>query len=89
MINVEIYTNRLASTCRKIGTQPLIIIHLEETFANLKHFNIKLNPKKCTFGIPWCKLLGYIITQCGIEVNYDKISAIPKIGQVRNVKDVQ
>jgi hypothetical protein len=22
------------------------------------HFNIKLNPKKCTFGFPWGKLLG-------------------------------
>jgi hypothetical protein len=33
--------------------------------------------------------MGYIITQHGIEKNPDKISAITKIGQVRNVKDVQ
>jgi hypothetical protein len=48
-----------------------------------------LNPKKCTFGVPWGKLLGYIITKHRIEANPDKISAITEIGQVRNVKDVQ
>jgi hypothetical protein len=48
-----------------------------------------LNPKKCTFGVPWGKLLGYIITEHGIESNPDKISTIVEIGQVRNVKDVQ
>jgi hypothetical protein len=62
---------------------------LEETFNNLKQFNIKLNPEKCTFGVPWGKLLGYIIIKRGIEANPDKILAIAKIGQVRNVKDVQ
>jgi hypothetical protein len=34
------------------------------------------------------KLLGYIITNCGIEANPDKIWTIAEIGQVRNVKDV-
>jgi hypothetical protein len=49
----------------------------------------QLNPEKCTFGVPQGELLGYIITKCGIKANPDKISAITKIGQVRNVKDVQ
>jgi hypothetical protein len=48
-----------------------------------------LNPNKCTFGVPWGKLLGYIITKHGIEANPDKILAIAKISQVRNVKDIQ
>jgi hypothetical protein len=33
--------------------------------------------------------LGYIITECGIKVNPNKILAITKIGQVRNIKDIQ
>jgi hypothetical protein len=48
-----------------------------------------LNPEKCTFGVPRGKLLGYVITECGIEANPNKMSAIAKIGQVRNVKDIQ
>jgi hypothetical protein len=46
-----------------------------------------MNPKKCTFGVPRGELLGYIITECGIKVNPNKILAITKIGQVRNIKD--
>jgi hypothetical protein len=45
-----------------------------------------LNLKKCTFGVPRGKLLGYIITKRGIEVNPDKISAIAEIDQVRDVQ---
>jgi hypothetical protein len=40
-----------------------LISHLLETFNNLQCFNIKLNLEKCTFGIPWGKLLGCIITK--------------------------
>jgi hypothetical protein len=39
--------------------------------------------------VPRGKLLGYIITQRGIEASPDKISAIAEIGQIKNVKDVQ
>jgi hypothetical protein len=38
---------------------------------------------------PWDELLGYIITEHGIEVNPDKILAITEMGLVRNVKDVR
>jgi hypothetical protein len=44
------------------------------------YFNIRINPKKCTFGVPRGKLLGYIITKRGIVPNPDKISVISKIG---------
>jgi hypothetical protein len=37
---------------------------------------------------PRGKLLEYIVTECIIEANPDKISAIADIGQVMNVKDV-
>jgi hypothetical protein len=48
-----------------------------------------LNSEKCTFGVPRGKLLGYIITECDIEANPDKISAIAEIGLVKNVMDIQ
>jgi hypothetical protein len=57
-----------------------LIANLEETFNNLRHFNIKLNLENYTFRVPWGKLLGYIITEDGIEAIPDKISAITEIG---------
>jgi len=34
-------------------------------------------------------LLGYIVSQCGIEANPEKISAITKMGPIRDVKGIQ
>ena len=59
------------------------------TFANLRRFNIKLNPEKCVFGVPKGKLLGYIVSERGIKANPEKIVAISNMGPIRNVKGVQ
>ena len=58
-------------------------------FVNLRRFNIKLNPKKCVFGVPKGKLLGYIVSERGIEANPKKIIAISNMGPIRNVKGIQ
>jgi hypothetical protein len=76
--NLEVYVDDIFVKTR-LGSS--LILEQEETFTNLRRFNIRLNPKKCTFGVPRDKLLGYIITKCGIEANPDKILAIAKIGQ--------
>ena len=40
-----------------------LVATLSATFASLKRFNIKLNPEKCTFGVPKGKLLGYMVSE--------------------------
>ena len=42
---------------------------LGEAFTLLRKFNVKLNPKKCTFGVAFGKFLGYLVTWRGIEAN--------------------
>ena len=49
----------------------------------------KLNPEKCVFGVPRGMLLGYIVSQSGIEANLEKVSAITRMGPIRDVKGVQ
>ena len=66
-----------------------LVATLSATFTNLKRFKIKLNPEKCTFGVPKGKLLGYMVSEHGIEANHDKIAAITNIGPIRGVKGVQ
>ena len=53
-----------------------LVQDLEETFANLRKINLKLNPEKCVFDVPSGKLLGFFVSQRGIEANPDKIKAI-------------
>ena len=46
-----------------------LITDLEQTFAKLQANCIKLNPKKCVFVVPRGMLLGFIISERGIEAN--------------------
>ena len=64
-------------------------MNLDATFANLRRFNIKLNPEKCVFGVLKGKLLGYIVFERGIEGNLEKITAISNMGPICNIKGVQ
>ena len=84
--NVEAYVEDIVIKTKKA---PQLVSDLEETFANLRRFNIKLNPEKCVFGVPRGKLLGYIVSEHDIEANPEKISAIINMGPITNVKGVQ
>jgi hypothetical protein len=50
---------------------------------------MKLNPEKCTFGVPSGKLLGYMVSHRGIDPNPEKVSAITEIKLSESLHDVQ
>jgi hypothetical protein len=52
------------------------IANLAETFANMHEAKLKLNLKKCIFGITKGKVLGCLVSTKGIKANPDKIKAI-------------
>ena len=66
-----------------------LVANLEQTFAKLRANGIKLNPEKCVFGVPRGMLLGFIISERGIEANPEKILAITRMGPIQNIKGVQ
>ncbi|MCP6210323.1 reverse transcriptase domain-containing protein, partial [Klebsiella pneumoniae] len=49
---------------------------LTKIFDRLEKFQVRLNPKKCVFGVTSGKLLGYIVLAKGIEVDPTKVQAI-------------
>jgi hypothetical protein len=55
----------------------------------LRANGIKLNPKKCIFGVPRDTLLRFIVSKPGIEANPEKISTITRMGLIQNLKGVQ
>ena len=73
----------------KTKDKATLVQDLEETFTNLRKINLKLNLEKCVFGVPSSKLVGFFVSQCGIEENPDKIKAIEQIEVPRRVKDVR
>jgi ribonuclease HI len=49
---------------------------------------VKLNPEKFVFGVPRGMLLGFIISERGIEANPEKIAAITDMGPIKDLKGV-
>ncbi|XP_031392416.1 uncharacterized protein LOC116204461 [Punica granatum] len=52
------------------------LVNLKRLFDRLKKYKLRLNPAKCTFGAKSGKLLGFIVSKRGIEVDPDKNVAI-------------
>jgi len=61
---------------------------LWQTFDIFQVFGMKLNPKKCVFGVVG-KFLGFMISSRGIEANLDKIQAVLDMKPLRSFKDAQ
>lgn len=53
--------------------------HLSEMFQILRKYMMKLNPRKCVFGVKSGNFLGFIFNHRGIEANYAKIKALIKM----------
>ena len=49
---------------------------------------MKLNPLKCAFRVGSGKFLGFMINQCGIEANPEKINALLEMSSPRNPKEI-
>ncbi|XP_047339956.1 uncharacterized protein LOC124943502 [Impatiens glandulifera] len=52
-------------------------------------FQLRLNPKKCTFGVTTGNMLGFLITKRGIEVDPSNIEAITAMSPPRSEKEVR
>jgi hypothetical protein len=84
--NIEVYVNDIVIKMAKADS---LLDDLRETFANLDRYSIKLNPRKCSFGVPIGQLLGYLISERGIEGNPEKIQAIINMQLPKTLRHVQ
>ncbi|GJT11164.1 reverse transcriptase domain-containing protein [Tanacetum coccineum] len=84
--NLEVYVDDLVI---KSHTEGEIIRDIEETFKTLREINMKLNPKKCTFGVEEEMFLGYKVNTKGIKVCPDKVDAVLSLPSLKCLKDVQ
>jgi hypothetical protein len=83
---VEAYVDDIVVKTRKASD---LLSDLETTFKCLRAKGVKLNPEKCVFGVPRGMLLGFIVSERGIEANPEKIAAITNMGPIKDLKGVQ
>ena len=62
---------------------------LQRFFERIRQFRLRLNPKKCTFGVTSGKFLGHIVSEHGIEVDPEKIKVILDTPAPRNEKEIR
>ena len=65
------------------------MVNLRKLFERLRKFQLKLNPAKCTFGATFGKLLGFVVSKKGIEIDPDKVRAIRDLPPPRTQKKVR
>ncbi|GJY31572.1 reverse transcriptase domain-containing protein [Tanacetum coccineum] len=84
--NLEVYVDDLVIKSR---TEDEVVRDIEETFRTLRKINMKLNPKKCTFGVEEGMFLGYQVNTKGIKICPDKVDAVLSLQSPKCLKDVQ
>ncbi|XP_027182223.1 uncharacterized protein LOC113780640 [Coffea eugenioides] len=84
--NVEAYVDDILV---KSLTTSASLSDMREVFGVLRDSRMKLNPKKCVFGVTSGKFLGYLVSRRGIEANPDKVKAIQDMSPPRNLREVQ
>jgi hypothetical protein len=83
---VEAYVDDIVVKTRKADD---LVSDLRIVFGCLWANGVKLNPEKCVFGVPRGMLLGYIVSQRGIEANPEKVASLKRMGPIRDLKGVQ
>lgn len=58
---------------------------LDKIFIRLEAFKVRLNPKKCAFGVKLGKLLVYIVSAKGTEIDPEKVQAIVNMQPLKNL----
>ena len=64
------------------------ILALRKFFERIQFYKLRLNPKKHTFGVTSKKLLGFMVSQRGIEVDPEKIKVIMEMKPPRPKKEI-
>ncbi|XP_072062158.1 uncharacterized protein [Arachis hypogaea] len=60
--NIEDYVDDMVTKTKVSGNH---IADLTEIFGQIRHYNMRLNPEKCAFGVQGGKFLGYLLTHMG------------------------
>ena len=83
---VEAYVDDVVIKTKHVES---LVDDLRLTFDTLRRYDIRLNPEKCVFGVPARKLLGFIVSNRGINANPAKIRALSQLATPIDLKQVQ
>ena len=65
------------------------INNLRKFFERIKEYRLRFNPQKWTFGVTARKLLGFLVSDRGIEVDPSKIKALLEMPPPKSKKEIR
>jgi len=83
---IEVYVDDMIA---KSKSEEEHLINLKKLFERLRKYKLKLHPTKCIVGMKSGKLLGFIVSQKGIEVDLNKICSILEMPRSRKEKEIR
>ena len=83
---IEVYVDDIIAKSKKEDDHVAV---LRKLFERLRKYQLRLNPEKCTFGVISGKLLGFVVSRKGIEVDPDKVKAIVDMPPPQTQKEVR
>ena len=82
---IEVYVDDMIAKS-KIEEEHLV--NLKKLFERPRKYQLRLNPAKCTFGVKSGKLLVFVVSQKGIEVDPKKVKAVLEMPEPCTEKQV-
>jgi hypothetical protein len=73
---VEVYIDDIVVKSTEFSSH---IADLRKAFDKMCRYGLKMNPRKCAFGVSAGKFLGFIIHEHGIEIDPDRIKSIRNV----------
>ena len=83
---VEVYANDVIVKSKDRESH---IVNLRKFFERIKEHRLRLNQQKCTFGVTAKKLLGFLVSDKGIEVDLSKINVILEMPPPKIEKEIR
>jgi hypothetical protein len=74
---VEVYIDDIVVKSAEFSSH---IADLHKAFDKIRRYGLKMNPRKCAFGMSAGMFLGFIIHEHGIEIDSDRIKSIRNVG---------
>ena len=74
--SIEVYVNDMVVKSKVVSEH---VGDLKAIFDILRKHNLRLNASKCSFGVEFGKILGYMVTHRRIEVSPNQVKTIQNL----------
>ena len=85
-IDMEVYVDDILVKSKTRDENPKT---LAKILQQSQEHNLKMNPKKCIFGVSSGKFLGFIVSKREFEMDPNKAKAIIEMSPPKNIKELR